>query len=176
MLQHINKEFLVFSGICFLCYVIRTVFNILAHNKNPLAEKRIIVWSIYVIMGILWFSWFEMCFFDPFKINIPVLIRCFGLLLFITGVFLFIFSHIKLKGFEEKGELITSGIFSKIRNPMYLGFIIWIIGFPLFMQSLITLVSSVLWISFIICWKILEEKDLEKKYKEYSEYKKKTWF
>jgi len=25
-------------------------------------------------------------------------------------------------------------------------------------------------------WKVLEEKELEKKYKEYREYKKKTWF
>ncbi|GAB6274434.1 MAG: hypothetical protein STSR0004_12970 [Peptococcaceae bacterium] len=108
--------------------------------------------------------------------NIPDWIRYIGLLLFLTGVFLFIFSHIKLKGFEDKGEIITGGIYSKIRNPMYLGFIIWIIGFPIFMQGLITLASSAIWIPHIMYWKMLEEKELEKKYKEYREYKKKTWF
>jgi len=156
--------------------MLRTVFNILTYNKNPLAENKKIVYLIYIVMGILWFSWFQMCFTDPIKMNFPDVIRYIGFLLFLIGVFLFIFSHIGLRGFKEKGELITSGIYSKIRNPMYLGFIIWIIGFPLFMQSLITLVSSVIWISFFIYWKILEEKDLEKKFKEYRDYKKKTWF
>jgi protein-S-isoprenylcysteine O-methyltransferase Ste14 len=171
-----EKIYFIFMGICLLCYIIRTVFNILIYNKNPLAEKKIIVYSIYVVMGILWFSWFQLCFFDPIKMKIPVLIRYGGLLLFIIGVSLFVFSNIKLRGFEEKGELITSGIFSKIRNPMYFGFIIWIIGLPVFMRGLITLASSVIWIPFIIYWKILEEKELESKYKEYREYKKGTWF
>jgi protein-S-isoprenylcysteine O-methyltransferase Ste14 len=120
-------------------------------------------------MGILWFSWFQMCFIDPFKINIPPFLRYIGLILFIIGVSIFILSHTKLGGFEDKDGLITSGIYSKIRNPMYLGFIIWILGFPLFTRSLITLTSSVIWISHIIYWKVLEEKELEEKYEKYAE-------
>jgi protein-S-isoprenylcysteine O-methyltransferase Ste14 len=46
----------------------------------------------------------------------------------------------------------------------------------MFMRSLITLASSVIWVPHIIYWKVLEEKDLEEKYEEYREYKKKTWF
>jgi len=42
---------------------------------------------------------------------------------FITGIFLFIFSHFKLKGLEYKGYLVKKGIYSTIRNLMYLGFI-----------------------------------------------------
>ena len=168
--------FFIWFGICFVCYMIRTVFNVLNYKKSPLAENKKIVNSIFIVMGILWFSWFQMCFSDLIKMNIPDWIRYIGLLLFLIGVFLFIFSHIKLKGFEDKGELIKGGIYSKIRNPMYLGFIIWIIGFPIFMQSFITLASSAIWISHIMYWKILEEKELEKKYKEFREYKKKTWF
>ena len=108
--------------------------------------------------------------------NIPDWIRYIGLLLFLIGVFLFIFSHMKLGGLKDKGELITDGIYSKIRNPMYLGFIIWIIGFPVFMQSAFTLASSAIWVSHIIYWKTLEERELEKKYGEYREYSKNTWF
>lgn len=59
---------------------------------------------------------------------------------------------------------------------MYLGFIIGIIGFPIFTQSLVTLASSAIWISHIIYCKILEEKESEKKYKEYRGYKKRIWF
>jgi len=156
--------------------MIRTLFNILNYKNSPLAKNKKIVNLIFIIMGILWFSWFQMCFSDPIKMDISGWIRYIGLLLFLAGVFLFIFSHKKLKGFEDKGELIRGGIYLKIRNPMYLGFIIWIIGFPIFMQSLITFSSSVIWLSHIMYWKVLEEKELEKKYKEYREYKKKTWF
>lgn len=168
--------FVVSFGVCFICYMLRTVFNILKYKDNPLAENRRVVISIYVVMAILWFSWSQMSFLDPFKVNIPDWIRYIGLLMFITGIFLFIFSHIRLGGFKDNGELITDGIYSKIRNPMYLGFVIWIIGFPVFMESLIALASSVIWVSHIIYWKILEEKELEKKYKQYGEYRKKTWF
>lgn len=168
--------FFIWFGISFVCYIIRTAFNVLNYKKSPLAENKKIVNLIFIVMGILWFSWFQMCFSDPIKMNLPGWIRYIGLLLFLIGVFLFVFSHRKLKGFEDKGELMRGGIYSKIRNPMYLGFIIWIIGFPIFMQSLITFASSVILISHIIYWKILEEKELEKKYKEYGEYKKKTWF
>jgi len=83
-----------------------------------------------------------MCFADLIKMNIPDCIRYLGLLLFLIGFFLFIFSHIKLKRFKDRGGLVTSGIYSRIRNPIYLGFIIWIIGFPIFTQSFITLASS----------------------------------
>ena len=146
--------FFVWFGICLLYYMICTVFNVLNYKNCPLAENKKIVTSIFIIMGIFWFSWFQMCFSDPIKMNVPRWIRYIGLLLFLIGVFLFIFSHKKLKGFEDKGELIRGGIYSKIRNPMYLGFIIWIIGFPIFMQSLITFASSVIWVSHIIYWKI----------------------
>lgn len=171
-----RNMFFIWFGICFTCYMFRTGFNVLAFQKHRWAKDKKIVNSVFVAMGILWFSWFNMCFTDPVRINIPDWIRYLGLVFFLLGVFLFVFSHVKLRGFEDKGRLITRGIYLKIRNPMYLGFMIWIIGFPVFTQSLITLASSAIWISLIMYWKILEEKELEKKYREYSEYKKKTWF
>lgn len=168
--------YFVWFGICFIGYTIRTAFNVLAYKKHPWAENKKIVTLIFIAMGILWFAWFSMCFNDPIKMNIPVWIRYLGFISFLIGFFLFMISHRKMKGFEDKGELVTSGIYSKIRNPMYLGFIIWIIGFPLFTKSFITLASSPIWIAFIFFWKVLEEKGLERKYTEYKVYKKKTWF
>ncbi len=131
---------------------------------------------IYVVMGVLWFSWGQMCFTDPFRPEIAGWIRYLGLGGFVAGIALFVLSHLRLKGFEGGEGLVTRGIYSKIRNPMYLGFIIWLIGFPLYTRSLVTLSSSVLWILFIVYWKILEERRLEKRFEGYSEYKKRTWF
>ncbi len=35
---------------------------------------------------------------------------------------------IQLKGLENINHLVTTGLFSKIRHPMYDGFILWILG------------------------------------------------
>ena len=170
------KSFLIWFSVCFICCLLRTIYNILSYRQKKIADSKNVLTTIYVVMFILWFSWFQMCFADPIKMSLPLWFRYIGLLCFITGVFFFIFSHVKMKGFEDKGHLVTKGIYSRIRNPMYLGFIIWIIGFPIFLQKLLSLSSSIIWIAHIIIWKVLEEKELEKKYSEYIEYKKKTWF
>ena len=156
--------------------ILANIYNILNFKKKKFASHRTVVVDVYIIMAVLWFSWFQVCFSEPEKILIPTFVRYLSLVFFLLGVFLFIFSHIKMRGFVDKGQLITTGIFSKIRNPMYLGFIIWIIGFPIFLQKPITLISSIIWITHIIIWKVLEEKELEKTYPNYAEYKKKTWF
>lgn len=166
----------IWFGVCLVCYLIRTIFNVLHYKGSPWAESRKVLAVVYAVMFILWFSWFSMCFNDPIEMDIPEWIGYIGLGLFIIGFALFILSHGKMKGFEDKGKLVTEGIYSKIRNPMYLGFIIWIVGFPIFTRSLITLLSSIIWISYIFLWKIIEEKELVKKYENYREYKKKTWF
>jgi len=44
------------------------------------------------------------------------------------------------------------------------------------MKASITLLSSVLWIPQLLYWKVCEEKELEVKYSDYKEYKKRTWF
>jgi len=134
---------------------------------------------IFVVMFLLWFSWFCMSFNDPYEINLPSWARYTGLAVFIIGFCLFIFSHTVFRPLvrgQETDKLITTGIYSKIRNPMYLGFIIWIIGLPVFTNAAFTLASAIIWIPHILYWKSSEERQLAKKYKDYQEYKKRTWF
>ena len=168
--------YFILFGICFICYTIRTVYNILNYKKYRLTEKKVAIVIMYIVMAILWASWFSMNFSDPYKIALAGWIRYTGLILFIIGISLFIFSQINMKGFDDRGYLVTKGIYSKLRNPLYLGFILWIIGFPIFMQSLVTLTSGLMWTIYLLYWKTLEEKELDSKYEEYGEYKKRTWF
>ena len=116
-----------------------------------------------------------MSFCDPIRMDIPGWVTYAGLILFTIGVVFAVLSHIKIKEFES-GKLIRKGIYSKVRHPMYLGFILWFIGFPLLMKAFITLISSVLWIPQILYWMICEEKEMEEKYGNYADYKKETWF
>jgi protein-S-isoprenylcysteine O-methyltransferase Ste14 len=147
---------------------------VLENKKSSLVKNKKRSLTVSIAMFFLWFSWFSMVFFDPVKMDL-FWMRYIGLILFVTGVLLFILSHIRIKGFDSD-RLVTSGIYSRIRHPMYLGFILWIIGFPMFMQSIITLASSIIWIPQIMYWKKSEERQLEAKYREYGEYKKRTFF
>jgi protein-S-isoprenylcysteine O-methyltransferase Ste14 len=107
---------------------------------------------------------------------IPEYIRYSGLILFILGLFFFVIPLIQLRGLENIYHLVTTGIFSIIRHPMYLGMIFWAIGYPVFMKAEFTLISSILWIANILYWKFLEEKELLYTFKDYESYKKRTIF
>ena len=168
--------FLIAFGIVFISYAIHTGIHALEHRKSKLVENKNLHPVIGISMFVGWFAWGFMCFSDPVKLIIPDWVRYAGLGLFATGIFVFILAHQKLGGFGDKEHLVTDGIYSKIRHPIYLGFILMIIGFPIFLQGLGTLASGVLWIAHIMYWKTLEEKELEDKYEEYEEYKKRTWF
>ncbi len=174
--MNVSVYFFISFGLCFVCFALRTLFNILYHKNNTFAKNRVVITAVQFIMFVLWFSWFFMCFNDPIKMKLPVWSKYIGLILFIVGVSFFILSHTRLKGFEDKGKLVTKGIYSKIRNPMYLGFILWVIGFPIFLHSLIAFLSAIIWVSHFMYWRKLEEQELEEKYESYREYKKKTWF
>ena len=74
--------------------------------------------------------------------------------------------------------LVTHGIYSKVRHPIFIGVILVYLGMELIFQSIygLLLVFFVL-IPFYIYSAIEEEKILSKKFKdEYSTYKKKTLF
>ncbi len=168
--------FWVSFAVCFVCFAIRTLFNYLNYKENKIAAKKWVIAAIYFIMFILWFSWGLMNFNDPVSLPLPLWLRLIGLVLFIIGVSLFIFAHAGLGRLRNEGKFVTQGIYSKFRNPMYLGFMIWVIGFPVFMKSMLTLASAILWIVHFMIWKTLEEKELERRFKGYREYKARTWF
>ncbi|MGE5457408.1 MAG: methyltransferase family protein [Methanococcaceae archaeon] len=82
-----------------------------------------------------------------------------------------------LKSFKE-GKLMTDGLFSIFRNPMYTAYLLFVIpGICLFFNSWIVL-STVI-INFILYQMFIREeyRYLEKKFgKEYQDYLKKVWF
>jgi len=171
--------FYIAFGFCFICFAIRTSYHVLANRGSKLADNRRFITILFVIMALLWFAWFFMSLNDPYRMNLPSWARYTGLAVFIVGFLLFILSHTVFRSLakgQETDKLVTTGIYSKIRNPMYLGFVIWIIGLPIFTNAAFTLASAIIWIPHILYWKSSEERQLAKKYKDYQEYKKRTWF
>lgn len=132
---------------------------------------------IFTNMMLLWISWFVLCSLDIHRIQPAIPIRFAGLALAEIGLVLFLISLFTIKSLESyDGDLITKGIYSKIRHPMYLGFICWLISFPVFYSGLFSFILSFIFIANILFWRYLEEKELVKRFPAYSDYKKSTFF
>ncbi len=106
---------------------------------------------------------------------IGFIVGVFGAVILITGIMTlgkYFTASINPKG------LVTHGIYSKIRHPIFIGVILIYLGFEFIFQSTygLLLVVFVL-IPFYVYSAIEEEKVLLERFKaEYTAYKKKTFF
>ncbi len=171
-----NRNFFILFVLCGLTHIVRTVYEVLKH-KNIIVASKLSFAIIFTNMAVLWISWFMLCSTDVYKINLPVFVRYIGIAITITGAGLFFTALFTIKTLETySGDFITKGIYSKVRHPMYLGFICWLLGGPLFFNGVISFTLAVLFIANVLFWRHLEEIELEKRFAGYKEYKIKTLF
>lgn len=171
-----NQSFIFLAALCLLAHIIRTTYEVLKH-KNLLKPSKLSFVIIFTNMAVLWISWIFLCSSDINKINLPIIIRYLGFSLCIIGLIFFITALLTIKTLETyDGDLITKGIYSKIRHPMYLGFILWSIGFPVYFGAGFSFILSFVFISNILFWRYLEEIELDKRFPGYKKYKVKTLF
>lgn len=169
--------YLVFVGLYFLGLMIRVIYEQLKKNGRIDPKNKITFTIVLCAMCLLWASWFNMCPLDPFQLSIPHVVRWIGFSTFLVGLGLAIGAVIQLRGVENINHLVTKGLFSKIRHPMYVGFILWIFGWAIYHGAVISLIVGNVAICNIFYWKILEERELESAYGDiYLEYRNRTWF
>ena len=171
-----NKLFYALVTICVITHIIRSVYEILKH-KNIVKANKMTFAIIFPDMMLLWISWFALCSLDVYTIQLPGFVRFAGLALAVIGLFVFLRGLITIKTLESyEGDLITKGIYSKIRHPMYLGFVCWLIGFPVFYGGFLSLILAFIFIANVLYWRYLEEKELVKRFPGYIAYKRTTYF
>jgi len=171
-----TKIFFTLVIVCTITHIIRSIYEILKH-KNILKPNKLTFVIVFINMLLLWMSWFTLCSFDIYKIPPAGIVRLLGVLLSSFGIIVFLIALFTIKTLESyEGDLITKGIYSKIRHPMYLGFILWLIGFPIFFGAIYSSVLSLIFIANILFWRCLEEKELIKRFASYMDYKKTTIF
>ena len=97
-----------------------------------------------------------------------------GIAFIITSIVLTYLSYIDIKkDFLTAKKVTKSGIYTKVRHPMYLGVILFYIGISLVSSSLFVAAYSVIAILFIIWQAFNEEKHLIKRFgREYLKYKR----
>ncbi len=105
-----------------------------------------------------------------------------GLILATFGFFLtkMAFKEVSFASFiglkeEKESHLITSGIYARIRHPLYSATILFLIGFVIFSPSYTNLIHGICLFIYLIIGVQYEEKRLLKTFgKEYKQYKEKV--
>jgi protein-S-isoprenylcysteine O-methyltransferase Ste14 len=170
------KLFFTLVIICTVTHIIRLIYEILKHTKKLIPSNFTFV-IVFVNMMLLWMSWFGLCSLDIYKIQLVGIFKVLGLLITISGTVFFLTALFTIKTLESyEGDLMTKGIYSKIRHPMYLGFILWLIGFPVVFGAVFSSLLSLLFIANVLFWRYLEEKELMARFAAYNDYKKTTIF
>ncbi|MCX6750013.1 MAG: isoprenylcysteine carboxylmethyltransferase family protein [Candidatus Pacearchaeota archaeon] len=108
-----------------------------------------------------------------------------GIFISITGFFIWVLGRIYLgKSFKiiaKAKKLVTTGIYSKLRHPIYFGGFLVIFGTIIFTIgeniNIHLIIIIILYIIFQVIRIISEEKALEEKFgKKYLKYKESSWF
>ena len=162
--------------LCVVANIIRLGYEVLKHKKL-LVPNRISFVIILTSMLVLWFSWYLLCSLDPSRNTLPTILSYLGFSLFIIGVILFLTALFTIKSLETySGDLITKGIYSMIRHPMYLAFILWLIGLPIYFGGMFSFALAILFITNILLWRHWEELELLERFAGYNAYRKTTIF
>lgn len=122
-------------------------------------------------------------FFLPIENNyqIPDVVKYPGLMIFLTGCIITLMAMIQLNRNltvfptpKERAVLYTKGLYNFARHPIYTGVILTFLGLSFFSLSFYKLLISIILIFFFHFKTAYEEKQLEQKFSEYSDYKTKT--
>jgi protein-S-isoprenylcysteine O-methyltransferase Ste14 len=171
------SDYFVFLGLHLAGLMIRTGYELLKEAGRVNTKSKPLFTTIFMAMGAMWVSWFGMCPLDPLHLALPNMVRWMGLGGLVVGLGLAIGALFQLRGLENIEHLITTGLFSKVRHPMYTGFILWILGWGIFHGAVVSLGAGLVSIGNILYWRRLEEANMESRYGEdYRRYRKGTWF
>ena len=171
-----NRNFILLIIISVLTNFVRLTYEVLKHKKIIEASKLSFA-IMFTNMAALWISWFLLCSADIYRLNLPLFVRYIGFAITLSGTGLFFTALFTIKTLETySGNLITNGIYSRLRHPMYLGFICWLFGAPVFYQAITSFALGILFIANVLYWRHLEEFELEKRFAGYKTYRLRTFF
>ena len=156
---------------------IRTTYELFkkAGKADP-GSKPLFIFML-IVMCAMWMSWFAMCPLDPLKFTLPSWLAFTGLGMFILGLILALGALFQLRGVENIDHLVTTGLFAFVRHPMYLGFILWIVGWSVYNGAMASFMAGLIGIANILYWQHLEDNHLLATFGEkYLHYRQHTWF
>lgn len=157
--------------------LVRDGYELLKKNGRIDPRDTHVFVAVFTSMCVMWVAWFAMGLLDPAHVPVPDLLQWVGLGAVILGAGLAVGGVWQLRGVENIDHLVTTGVYSRVRHPMYAGFILWILGWSIYQGAPVTLAVGFLGIASIVWWRSLEGRELESRYGEvYVRYRAGTWF
>ena len=107
---------------------IRDLYELLklSHKVDPTDARVFAV--VFTSMCVMWLCWFAVGALAPTRVEIPSAVRWLGVGTVLFGTAVSVGGMWQLGGVENIDRLVTVGLFAVVRHPMYLGFILWILG------------------------------------------------
>ena len=145
-------------------------------------------WDKYVVIGLVigFTAWIIIMPLDAKRLewttNFPVWLKVIGMIELILSFFLFYRSYadntflsplVRIQT-ERKQQVVTTGVYSFVRHPMYLGGILLFIGAPMLLGSAYGIILGFSMLFLLASRIIGEEKMLASELEGYTEYKKKV--
>lgn len=172
-----SVPFIVSFALCLLCLAFRDGYELRKEaGKVDPANKAVFI-EMFAAMLIMLLSWTVLCPADPWRIAVSAAVQRTGRALMILGIVMALAALVQLRGVEDIDHLVTTGMFSKLRHPMYVGFVLWILGWVVSFGSIAGAAATVPAVASILIWRYLEEKRMLAAYGDaYRNYRARTWF
>lgn len=143
--------------------------------KNKIPPAIVTLLSFFMMWGIASFKVFEL---DWIKVLIPylsVILLILSILLLLFASYSFYKSKTSFNPLspDKASVLVTKGAYKFSRNPMYLGFLLLVLSWWVYLGELISFLGCIFFVFYMTKFQILsEEKALEKLFGEqYKSYK-----
>jgi protein-S-isoprenylcysteine O-methyltransferase Ste14 len=179
----------------FIAMILSTIIYMFVKDPDLLAERRKAPgsgnqkrWDVYMLYAIFGISiiWILAMPLDAKRFGwspaFPLWLKIIGGLLLILSIF-FIFmttventylsTRVRIQS-DRKQQVISTGVYGFVRHPLYLGYVLLVIGGPLLLGSIVGLALGLLGIITIVARIFGEEKMLLHELEGYEEYKKKV--
>jgi protein-S-isoprenylcysteine O-methyltransferase Ste14 len=171
------ETLLFLAGFCaaFAGYLLHTILHYAMRQGSleRLSAGKEAVATAIIFCG--YSGWGLMLFTDPLRLEMPGPVAALGGITGAAGVLLFLLAVSGLHGFEGEKGLMTTGVYARLRHPMYLGIILMHLGFPVLLGSGLTLLSAALWVPQVVFWGKWEDEELECRFGDaYRAYREKT--
>ncbi len=136
-------------------------------------SPRIRPWIVIVVLFLA--GWFSVSYRHEYDPELPVWLQWPGVLLILIGAMIWVLAFKELGLTRKMENLVTSGIYSRTRNPVYLATIVAVLGGAAYSRRLLAFVWVLLTVLVLHWVARKEESELEKVYGErYVRYKKRV--